>query len=59
MLRLQKKNISFHSPIFYLKIHKRQLNFFESGEGANSPKWTYIEGHTCKMNKEKQGGVKN
>ena len=35
--------LSFHSPVFYSKIHKRRGKFFERGEGVNSLKRTYVE----------------
>ena len=56
MLSLQKIDsfLSFQSPIIRSKIHKCRELFLRRGEG-NSLKWTYFEGATCKMNRNKQG----
>ena len=61
MLCLQKNNsfLSFHWPIFHSKIHKRRGTFFE--RRGSLLKRTYVEGKTCKTNRDKQvgKGVKN
>ena len=63
MLGLEKNYffLSFH-PSFYIrnKHHKHRGTFLRGGKG-DSLKQTYIEGGTCKSNRNQQGGsgVKN
>ena len=42
----------------YSKIHKRRATFFERRVEVNSLKQAYIEGGTCKTNRDEHGGGK-
>ena len=61
MMSLPKKYfLSFHSPIFHSKIHKRRVMFFQRG-GGNSLKRRYVEGWGIHVNEQGrtrgEGGV--
>ena len=61
MINLQINSLlSFHSPIFHSKIHKRRRTLFQrrefGGRMVNSLKRTYVEGVHVKRTGTNKGG---